>query len=246
MAWQYSVSNNIATLVETGEQFAVTLGGDDAGGMAVTLAPLSGAGLRTAEELRAMKDALWPQVMEALDQTSLRAELAELIKNPLIGDPFQAAEIIAKVSGNHVTHRAVRAWLAEPDKRSSRNCPAWAVAALDSYLAEPDNQKRLKDLTDYYTVSAAVTRPPQAKDTPKPAAPPVEGDKWRQASLATLPDLLSEHERHVDGWLQCHNTVLAAVADALQESYNFDEFRRNLLARLDAWRDGGAGKASDD
>ncbi|MGF6996833.1 hypothetical protein [Paraburkholderia sp. GAS32] len=47
-----------------------------------------------------------------------------------------SAALICEQTQRPCSVRAVRSWLNDPAKASSRECPAWAVAALEKALAE--------------------------------------------------------------------------------------------------------------
>jgi hypothetical protein len=47
----------------------------------------------------------------------------------------QSAALICEQTKRPCSVRAVRSWLNDPEKASSRACPDWAVAALEAALA---------------------------------------------------------------------------------------------------------------
>ena len=46
----------------------------------------------------------------------------------------KCAEIICAVSGRPCSVRAVRSWVNDPDKPSTRNCPDWVIELLEKYF----------------------------------------------------------------------------------------------------------------
>jgi hypothetical protein len=48
----------------------------------------------------------------------------------------EAARLIAQETKRPCSVRAVRSWLADPEKPSARPCPEWAVRALEERLNE--------------------------------------------------------------------------------------------------------------
>lgn len=59
---------------------------------------------------------------------------------------IKSAELINAVTERPCSQRAVRSWLNDPDKPSSRPCPDWAVAALEKaiYFMERALARRLE------------------------------------------------------------------------------------------------------
>lgn len=62
-----------------------------------------------------------------------RIRLAHLIKRAGITQG-EAANYIAEETKRPCSARAVRAWLAAPNKKSARPCPRWAVDNLEARL----------------------------------------------------------------------------------------------------------------
>lgn len=46
----------------------------------------------------------------------------------------KSAELLSLITQRPCSARAVRSWLNDPEKPSSRPCPDWAVAALESAI----------------------------------------------------------------------------------------------------------------
>ena len=244
MSWKYTLSSSHAVHIETGEKFAIHyVGGTVNSSEDFELVPLPGSAANWTEaDLDALREELWAAMREAFEQANLRDKLAALVKNPLIGDPYQAADVIARISGKNVSQRSVQAWLVDPDKSSSRKCPDWAVQALESYLAEPENQKRLRDLLKYYKPAAAPPVDAWAELVPSHArrslpVDPRRQDEWQAAPLAALPGMLYEMEQRMDAyWHYFQQSLNAITATVLEEDLDLHEIRRRLRDKLDELR----------
>jgi hypothetical protein len=249
MSWKYTLSSHHAVHLESGETFVIDyIAPTLKTSLDFALLPAAGSARTwTAAELETLKQELWLVMQEAFEQANLRSKLAALVKNPLLGDYFQAADVISKIAGKNVSQRSIQAWLLEPDKRSSRKCPAWAVEALETYLAQPENQKRLRDLVNYYKTATAPTAEPPAdpKAEPfaepgRPALPPdaPRREQWQGASLAALPDMLCEMEQRMEAYLNYFNRAINAItATLMEEDRDLHDIRRSLRDRLDELRD---------
>jgi hypothetical protein len=164
----------------------------------------------------------------------------------LIGDNFQAADVISRISGKNVSQRSIQAWLIEPEKSSSRKCPNWAVSALEQYLAEPENQKRLRDLLNYYKTTAppasAAPAETRAEAASAAAEPGFYGDdgrreEWQQLRLAELPDALFAMEQRMNAYNHYFSQTLSAITLAiLEEDHDLNAIRRSLRDKLDELR----------
>jgi hypothetical protein len=201
-------------------------------------------------ELEALKEELWAVMKEEFEQVNMRSKLAALIKNPLIGDNFQAADVISRISGKNVSQRSIQAWLIEPEKNSSRKCPGWAVSALEQYLAEPENQKRLRDLVNYYKATGPVASATPAEsraeirlETVSPNAEPVyygsdsRREEWLQTPLSELPARLFEMEQRMNAYINYFSQTLNAITvTVLEEDHDLNAIRRSLRDKLDELR----------
>lgn len=241
MSWKYTLFSNRATHVETGETFGIEYisqkSKDDLDFELVPPPSDSAKILWSAPELERLKQELRIAMREEFEQAELRAKLATLVKNPLIGDHYQAADVISTVSGKSVSQRSIQSWLIEPDKRSSRKCPAWAVNALESYLAEPENQKRLRDWLSYYKASSAAASQPADTGAPPPAPRPTaeqtRQQEWQNASLAELPGLLAAMEQRMEACIKHFSETLEAITSTLvDEGKDLDDIKRSLRLKL--------------
>ena len=62
-----------------------------------------------------------------------RIKLLKLIKSAAITQR-EVAVLIAAQTGVPCSERSVRAWLADTAKSSARNCPDWAIIALETKI----------------------------------------------------------------------------------------------------------------
>jgi len=248
MPWKYTLSSRHAIHLETGEKFHITYVNNTVKtSQDIELVPSAESARRWSEiELDRLREELWAVMREEFEQASLRSKLSALIKNPLLGDNYQAADVISRISGKNVSQRSIQAWLIESDKRSSRKCPSWAVSALETYLAEPENQKRLRDLVNYYKTTAAPAAAPPAETHGEPVAAIAQQalaigdrrlDEWRRAPLAELPEMLFDLEQRINGYLEYFSQAINAITSTvLEEDKDLNEIRRSLRDKLDELR----------
>jgi hypothetical protein len=248
MPWKYTMSSSHATHVESGETFGIDyVSNNIKSSLDFELVPPAGSARTwSAVELDLLREELWTLMREEFEQADLRAKLSSLIKNPLIGDNYQAADVISRISGKHASQRSIQAWLIESDKRSSRKCPPWAVSALETYLAEPENQKRLRDLVNYYKAAAApaAAQPAGAREEApagfagqNTAADDRRREEWQRANLAALPGMLFELEQKMNGHISHFSKTLDAItATVLDEGKDLDDIKRSLRLKLDDLR----------
>lgn len=243
MSWKYTMYSKIVTRIETNEKFSITY---DNGIKKITdfelVPPAESKKTWSQAELLALKEELWLVMEKEFEQSRLRSKLLSLIQNPLVRDNNQAANIIFNISGKKVSARSIQAWLIEPNKRSSRNCPAWAVTALETYINNPENQKKLKDNPEIYKEMSSIPLNGSweviDKHSVSMAENEIESDermreKWKQASLSDLPEMLFQQEKRQDKWLCALNDRIHEISSALEKSKDFDEFKRDFLRKLD-------------
>jgi hypothetical protein len=53
----------------------------------------------------------------------------------------ESAVLLCEQTQRPCSVRTVRSWLNDPDKASSRECPAWAVTALENAIARRNRDK---------------------------------------------------------------------------------------------------------
>lgn len=83
-----------------------------------------------------------------------RNKLYSLVHDYFAGNTDVVATVIEQgTPGAKVSVRSVQAWLMPPGRASSRNCPAWAVKALEDYVADPANRERLEALAQLRTAA---------------------------------------------------------------------------------------------
>jgi hypothetical protein len=118
---------------------------------------------------------------------------------------------------------------------------------LESYLAEPENQKRLRDLVNYYKATAAPGPglPAENRDNEGAAIPTRQGisandrrrEEWQRMPLAELPDRLFELEQRLNCYIsQFGKTLDAITASLVDEGKDLDDIKRTLRLRLDDLR----------
>ena len=78
------------------------------------------------------------------EQDQRRWRLVGLVERHFGRDYDFVARIIEEKTGGKVSERTVQAWLIAPGRKSSRNCPEWAVKALEKYVNDPANGESLQ------------------------------------------------------------------------------------------------------
>lgn len=79
------------------------------------------------------------------DALARRNRLFDLVHNYFRGENDIVAHVIGrKTPGAKVSVRSVQAWLMPPGRPSSRNCPPWALKALEDYIADAANRDSLE------------------------------------------------------------------------------------------------------
>ncbi|GAB3647848.1 hypothetical protein [Ramlibacter alkalitolerans] len=79
------------------------------------------------------------------DALARRNRLFDLVHNCFGGETDVVAHVIEEnTPGAKVSVRAIQAWLMPPGRVSSRNCPPWALKAVEDFVADPINQPRLQ------------------------------------------------------------------------------------------------------
>ena len=175
------------------------------------------------------------------EQERRRSKLFSLVHHQFLSDTDWVAAAILERTSEKVSIRTIQAWLIQPNRRSSRNCPEWAIKALEEYVQDSSNQARFKARKELHQATVGVSKSPLAWSNEVRASRAVEfatneleDDERNLAKYqkefgdrqgAVIFELYKELRN--SNWRQ-HET-LSAIHRAFQESKNFDECREMFL-----------------
>jgi hypothetical protein len=164
-----------------------------------------------------------------------RRRLVRLVDRHFARDNDLVAGIIELKTGAKVSERTVQAWLIASGRKSSRNCPEWAVKALEDYAADPANRQRLEDCAARLEASLNVVTGPLAwsdevrrNKAVEFATSALESDArnlrlWQDAGGLHLGKLLFELEHRLNSEMHAHAGTLTAIREAFRTSSTYDE-----------------------
>lgn len=184
-----------------------------------------------------------------MDETAAnrRDRLFSLVHNQFAGNTDVVANVIEQSApGAKVSVRSIQAWLMPSDRASSRNCPPWALKALEDFVADPQNRPRLDAWAQMRDASVR-----------KVATPFESSDKvFRQRSVEIATSQIEEDERALHRWQdqlgketgryvfelekrllteqRGLSESLAALHQAVYFSSSFEEFKAGYLERARA------------
>ncbi len=240
MTWLYFYPNTTAKHTESGTDFSIQYKSkkiqhaDD-----IEIFPMGDGKKWTHKELITLKDDLWLH-MEA---DSRRSKLRSLIQDNFFGENSRIAGVISDVTKKNVSARTIQSWLIDLDKPSSRRCPAWAIKALDDYLADPKNKNELEAIAQHkpkYSQAPSSTHWEEVYDKSEVnlATAEIEYErktlnKWKTVDFNTLAIRMHELEiifRAQIKNLEKENTIFK---NALKNCDNFDDFKKAINTELD-------------
>ena len=239
MAWTYCFGGKSATHIESGTVFAVSYLNRNAQSVDdLTIVPDAKSSRRwTDDAILVLKQELWDHIQDSL----VRVRVATLIQREFLGDNHRAASAISNVTGKRVSERTIQAWLIDPSKVSSRKCPAWALKAMQDYLAVPDNKRYLSEIAQYReqtTQQHNYLNDVYDKHQVRMATTSIESEKraldsWQETNFNSLPIKLFELEKRVDGYLHYLSRSNAIITNALRKCDDFADFKRIVTEELE-------------
>ncbi|KAL0630413.1 hypothetical protein Q9L58_010740 [Maublancomyces gigas] len=122
MAWQYFYPNRVAKHLPSGVTYSVDVTGSP---NQPPFSPSEAGAEVDATELDALR--------KLYEQEKNRWELQGLIQQLFLNDYAKAVVVLNETPGRKVSVRTLQAWQMAPGHKSSRTCPAWAIAALRNY-----------------------------------------------------------------------------------------------------------------
>lgn len=232
MAWKFDGLNQVAEHSETKTKFKVRQKGGETEGASIELIPLGGNGLHWSDEaLKQQKQLLSEAIKQADVLDDRRRRLQRMIREKLGGDNFRAASIISRESGKAVSARSVQAWLIEPGRRSSRNCPQWVVDLLEAYQPAAPRAERAHN-------SASSGFSAFSQNSVDIADRRIEAEelrlkRWETTPVSALPKKLSDMEGRLYDYVTHLEKKLAVVTNALRNSESFADYKSAVHDGLD-------------
>jgi len=236
MAWLYFYPNPTAKHIESGSDFRIQYKskkfqkGED-----IEIFPTEGGKKWTHKEIVNLKDDLWKH-MEA---DSRRGKLKLLIRDNFSGENSRVAGVISEVTKKNISARTIQAWLIDLDKPSSRRCPAWAIKALDDYLADPKNKSDLDFIVQHTPKYLQPTNFEKVfnKHEVSLATDEIERErnilnKWKTVDFNTLAINMYELEiilRARINNLEKENNIFK---NAINNCDNFDDYKKTINEEL--------------
>lgn len=180
------------------------------------------------------------------EQDQRRWRLLGLVERYFHRDYDLVARIIEKKTGGKVSERTVQAWLIAPGRKSSRNCPEWAVKALEEYVNEPANAEALKRSAAGRESALGAVKAPHAWSEEvrisrvvelATACLEYEDGKlrfWQDASGGQVGKALFELERRLDAEIAAHRKTLTAIHEAFRTSSTYEECKSTFQEHVRA------------
>lgn len=175
------------------------------------------------------------------EQERRRSKLFSLVHHHFLADTDWVASAIHERTRKKVSVRAIQAWLIAPGRRSSRNCPEWALKALEDYIQDPSNEALIQSRKELYQASIGTAKPPlawcdevRASKAVEFATSELEEDerklaKYQKEFGERQGSLIFELQKELRNSNWQHHETLSAIHRAFQESKNFDECREMFL-----------------
>lgn len=175
------------------------------------------------------------------DQERRRYRLDALVQRHFHTDYDWIANIIERSTGAKVSVRTIQAWLIAPNRKSSRNCPEWALKVLEEYVHDPANSETLQIRNARYEASIGALKPPliwsdevRSSRAVDFATREIEREsrsliKWQEEFSKRQGTLIFELQRQLENAINVHSEALAAIHEAFRTSETFEECREKFL-----------------
>jgi hypothetical protein len=169
------------------------------------------------------------------EQDQRRWRLVGLVERYFGRDYDLVARIIEEKTGGKVSERTVQAWLIAPGRKSSRNCPEWAVKALEEHVNDPANGESLQLYAARREATLSAVKAPLAWSYEVRSSRAVElataslecEDRklrfWQDAIGGQVGKMLFELERRLDAEMNAHRKTLLAIHEAFRTSLTYEE-----------------------
>ncbi len=237
MPWKYAYPSTVATETSTNTIFEVKIGRMASTMDDVKLMPLANSKRNfDAATMQKFRAEFW----EVFQENQRRNAMRYLVDGKFGGDTLQASIAIQNITKRSVSHRTIQAWLMEPDARSSRSCPEWALLALKAFVDAPENVDYLRSCerisahtSSYMPYSTAVDVKYGVKfATNSLASDEKRQREWSDASLTSLPHMISQFENKAERHLEHLDDHIHAMWRALREATGFEDFRKRVLEEV--------------
>lgn len=172
------------------------------------------------------------------EQEQRRWRLLSVVERHFGRDNDFVARVIQDKTGAKVSERTVQAWLIAPGRKSSRNCPEYAVKALEAYVADPVNgeylkrhaQRREADASAEWSSPLAWSDKVRREKAVEFATANLEGENrrqrtWQDAGGLQMGGLVFELERRLDAEQNANRRVMSALSQAVRTASTFEEFK---------------------
>jgi hypothetical protein len=172
------------------------------------------------------------------EQEQRRLRLQVLVERHFVRDNDVVARVLEERTGAKVSERTVQAWLIAPGRKSSRNCPEWAVKALEDFVADPANgeflqrqaQRREAASQGEWKTPLGWSDKVRREKAVEFATVSLEVDAkrertWQQAGGVQMGGLVFDLERRLDAELNAHRRVLSALGEAFRNASTFEELK---------------------
>lgn len=175
-----------------------------------------------------------------------RRRLVSLVDGHFSRDIDLVGRIVQEKTGAKISERTVQAWLIAPGRKSSRNCPEWAVKALEDYVGDSANRERLEQHATRREAASVGVKTPLAWSDEVRSSKAVEFATsfleeeaqslrvWQDAAGVHLGKMLVELERRLVAEMHSHRRTLVAINAALRSSSTYDECRSQFQEHVRA------------
>jgi len=171
-----------------------------------------------------------------------RGRLFSLVHNQFAGKTDVVANVIEQSTpGAKVSVRSIQAWLMPSGRASSRNCPPWALKALEDFVADPQNRPRLEVLAQIRDGSIGKVADPfkwsdevYLSRSVEIATSQIEEDKralhrWQDQLGKETGRYVFELEKRLLTGQRELSASFAAIHQAVYLSSSFEEFKAAYL-----------------
>lgn len=166
-----------------------------------------------------------------------RYRLENLVR-PHFGRDFDlVVRVIQEKTGARVSERTIQAWLIPAGRKSSRNCPEWALKALEEYVSDPANRESLQFYAARREATSSKMKAPlewsdevRSSRAVEMATSALEDDardlrRWQEAIGGPVGKMLFELERSLRAEINAHQRTLIAIHEALRTGATYEEFK---------------------
>lgn len=175
------------------------------------------------------------------EQEDRRSRLFNLVHRRFYADNDWVASAIKERTGEVFSVRTIQAWLIQPHRTSSRNCPERVLKALEEYIQDPSNRETIEWRKNRYENSlrngkSPLERSAEVRDSKAVefATDEIEEEsrtciKWQKEFGNRQGAMIYELQKALERITWSHTETLSAIHEALESSTTFEEFREKFL-----------------